>query len=151
LIYGWFELVSDLLRRSSRGFASFRITIIALESRASSHYRQSTVGQNPTANAEIRLSLVGDWGTGTHEAAAVAEGILGFKPHFTIHLGDVYYIGDQTEINEHCLNTPARSSQFEAIEWPHGSLGSYAQKGMVHSVQWETGGQCRGERQLRAF
>ena len=89
----------------------------------------STVGQNSTASAEIRLSLAGDWGTGTHEAAAVAEGILRFKPHFTIHLGDVYYIGDPKEINEHCLNTPVRSSQYETIEWPHGSLGSYALNG----------------------
>jgi len=44
------------------------------------------------------LSLAGDWGTGTHEAAAVAEGIVRFKPHFTIRLGDVYYIGHETEI-----------------------------------------------------
>jgi hypothetical protein len=85
--------------------------------------------QDSTAAEEVRLSLAGDWGTGTHEAAAVAEGILQFKPHFTIHLGDVYYTGDATEINEHCLNTPARSSRYETIEWPHGSLGSYALNG----------------------
>ena len=41
----------------------------------------------------------------------------------------MYYIGDQTEIKEHCLNTPARSSQHETIEWPRGSLGSYALDG----------------------
>src|SRR5258708_24655901 len=59
--------------------------------------------QDLTPAEEIRFSLAGDWGTGTHEAAAAAEGVLRFKPHFTIHLGDVYYVGDVKEINEHCL------------------------------------------------
>jgi hypothetical protein len=78
---------------------------------------------------EIRLSLAGDWGTGTSEAAAVAEAMLLFKPHFTIHLGDVYYIGDQAEIKEHCLDTRVTGSRYETIEWPHGSVGSYALNG----------------------
>jgi hypothetical protein len=57
--------------------------------------------QDSTATEKIRLSLAGDWGTGTHEAAAVTEGILRFKPHFTIHLGDVYYIGGPTGVAFH--------------------------------------------------
>src|SRR5438067_473467 len=37
----------------------------------------------------VRVSLAGDWGTGTDEAEAVADQILSFNPHFTIHIGDV--------------------------------------------------------------
>jgi hypothetical protein len=85
-------------RRSSRSVASFRITITARESGVFPLKTDPLGRQDLTAAEEIRLSLAGDWGTGTHEAAAVAEGILRFKPHFTIHLGDVYYI-DLIEIN----------------------------------------------------
>ena len=48
--------------------------------------------ENGTEN--VRLSVAGDWGTGTNEAAAVARQMTNFKPHFTIHVGDVYYVGD---------------------------------------------------------
>ena len=43
---------------------------------------------------EIRIALAGDWGTGTDEAAQVAALIEAWGPHYSIHLGDVYYVGD---------------------------------------------------------
>ena len=41
-------------------------------------------------NEKVKVSIAGDWGTGTLEAASVATQIQRFQPHFTIHLGDVY-------------------------------------------------------------
>jgi hypothetical protein len=41
----------------------------------------------------VRMSIAGDWGTGTSEAQCVARQMEQFRPHFTIHLGDVYYVG----------------------------------------------------------
>src|SRR5258708_3853469 len=41
---------------------------------------------------EIRIALAGDWATGTDEAAAIGNLILDFRPHYSIHLGDVYYV-----------------------------------------------------------
>src|ERR1700733_11758114 len=46
------------------------------------------------------LSVAGDWGTGTDEAEKVAQCMARFDPDFTIHLGDVYYVGGETEIKE---------------------------------------------------
>src|SRR5580700_4621864 len=46
----------------------------------------------------VTLSLIGDWGTGTDEAQKVADCASRFAPDFTIHLGDVYYVGDENEI-----------------------------------------------------
>src|ERR1700761_9133929 len=51
----------------------------------------------------IRISIAGDWGTGTEEAARVAANIAASHPDYTIHLGDVYYIGDEVEVEENFL------------------------------------------------
>ncbi len=39
---------------------------------------------NSTQN--VKLSIAGDWGTGTGEAESVANCVKQFKPHFTIHI-----------------------------------------------------------------
>ncbi len=69
---------------------------------------------------EIRISLAGDWATGTEEADRVGRAIRRFRPHYTIHLGDVYYVGAPFEVREHC---------FGRVEWPIGSVGSFALNG----------------------
>jgi hypothetical protein len=46
----------------------------------------------------IRIALAGDWGTGTDEAFEVATRIRALRPHYTIHLGHVYYVGDPAEV-----------------------------------------------------
>lgn len=103
------------------------------------NYAQGETGifplaQDPTADVpddtgEIRLSLAADWGTGTQEAESVAENMLAFKPHYTVHLGDVYYVGDNAEVNEHCLKTDVAGNNFTPVDWPHGSVGSFALNG----------------------
>jgi hypothetical protein len=74
-----------------------------------------------------RLAIVGDWGTGTDEANEVAEQVKAFRAHYTIHLGDVYYVGDEKEVRENCLNE--RMTEYEPCLWPHGSSGSFAMNG----------------------
>ena len=75
------------------------------------------------ASGSVRISVAGDWGTGTAEAERVADSMEGFDPHYTIHLGDVYYVGDEREINENCLGQPRGDHQ--GVLWPKGSLGSF--------------------------
>ena len=74
--------------------------------------------------ANASLSVLGDWGTGTDEAQLVAARVQEFHPDFTIHLGDVYYVGDATEIDEHFLGI--KTSPYEPVRWPMGSKGSFA-------------------------
>src|SRR5215510_258291 len=64
------------------------------------------IGGLPDPNGEIRISLAGDGGTGTDESNEVAQRIKEFNPHYTIHLGDVYYVGDESEVKENCLGVP---------------------------------------------
>src|SRR6204780_1323860 len=50
-----------------------------------------------------KISIAGDWGTGTDEARTVAAAMAHSDPDFTIHLGDVYYVGDSNEVRENFL------------------------------------------------
>ena len=69
---------------------------------------------------EVRISLAGDWGTGTDEARKIGRLMECFNPHVTIHLGDVYYVGTKKEIEENF---------FTEVQWPCGSVGSFALNG----------------------
>jgi Calcineurin-like phosphoesterase len=77
--------------------------------------------------AEVRVSIAGDWASGTDEAAAVATRIAAFEPHFTIHLGDAYYVGDESEVRSTFLGE--RCSDYVPTLWPRGSVGTFALNG----------------------
>ena len=82
----------------------------------------------PTPTDEpLRVALAADWGTGTLESATVADNMEECKPHLTLHLGDVYYMGDACEIEENCLDKATKG--YDGVSWPHGSLGSFALMG----------------------
>lgn len=59
------------------------------------------------------VALASDWGTGTISAYRVRDEILRLKPDITMHLGDVYYVGNQEEFDEYFLGDD---------DWPRGSL-----------------------------
>jgi hypothetical protein len=91
---------------------------------------QSVIGGTADPNGEIRVGLVGDWGTGTDEANAVADRMMKLDPHFTIHLGDVYYVGSEDEMEENCLGkSPKNEKDVIPCTWPVGSVGSFAMNG----------------------
>jgi hypothetical protein len=77
----------------------------------------------------VRIALAGDWGTGTTEAERVAAQMAKFKPHFTVHIGDVYYVGDPPEVNENCLGVKNPNNNYDSVLWPLGSRGSFAMNG----------------------
>lgn len=77
----------------------------------------------------VRIALAGDWGTGTTEAERVADQMQKFKPHFTLHIGDVYYVGDPPEVNENCLGVRNPNNNYDPVLWPLGSRGSFAMNG----------------------
>jgi hypothetical protein len=75
----------------------------------------------------LTMAVAADWGTGTLEADTVASNIKACLPDCTLHLGDVYYVGEATEIRENCLGTP--TNNYTGVYWPKGSLGSFALMG----------------------
>ncbi len=78
---------------------------------------------------DIRIGLAGDWGTGTDEAFKVATLIEQFSPHYTIHLGDVYFVGDPREVGENFLGIAKPHSRYTPCTWPKGSKGAFALNG----------------------
>ena len=76
----------------------------------------SSNGSDPAE--PIVVSLLGDWGSGTREAYVAAERVKQDAPHFTIHLGDIYYVGSPEEVQENMLG--------EKVQWPIGGQGSFA-------------------------
>lgn len=91
------------------------------------HAMYDLLDENGSEN--VRLSIAGDWGTGTDEAESVANQMIRFQPHFTIHIGDVYYVGDPLSVNENCLGIRNPSNNYNPVTWPLGSLGSFALNG----------------------
>ena len=85
----------------------------------------------------VRLSVAGDWGTGTDEAAFVTDQMLvwddGRATDVTIHLGDTYFVGDAREIEENCLgggdDVDKTIPKEEFVKWLAGSLGCLAMNG----------------------
>jgi Calcineurin-like phosphoesterase len=77
----------------------------------------------------IRIALAGDWGTGTDEADRVARQISAFQPHYSIHLGDVYYVGTLAEVNENFLGIKNPDNDYAPCLWPSGSQGTFSLNG----------------------
>jgi Calcineurin-like phosphoesterase len=81
----------------------------------------------PPQESALRIGVAADWGTGTLEAETVADNMKARSPHYTVHLGDVYYMGETPEIDENCLEQPRDG--YTGVRWPLGSLGSFALMG----------------------
>lgn len=77
------------------------------------------------ASNRFKVSMAGDWGTGTDEAQTVICRMAEGKPDYTIHLGDVYYVGDVPEVEENCLGKQVDPA-YKPVEWKHGTRGSFA-------------------------
>jgi hypothetical protein len=77
----------------------------------------------------VRISIVGDWGTGTREAYDVGQLVQNkYAPDYTIHLGDVYYVGDDPEVQENFLGNSI-GGQYTPVSWPTGKVGTFAMLG----------------------
>ena len=74
--------------------------------------------------AEIKLSIVGDWGTGTGESYEVACRIGEFQPDYTLHLGDIYYVGGDTEVRENFLGVKVPGDVYTPVKFPRGKVGT---------------------------
>jgi hypothetical protein len=75
----------------------------------------------------IKIAVAGDWGTGTLEAEQVVDSMVKDNPDYTLHLGDVYYVGEAPQIEENCLGKPAHG--YAGVCWKHGTQGSFSMMG----------------------
>jgi hypothetical protein len=77
----------------------------------------------------VTIAIAGDWATGTQEAQTIANLMTPAADHpdLTIHLGDIYYVGDAPEVAENCLGK--MTNGFAGVTWPAGTQGSFALNG----------------------
>ncbi len=75
------------------------------------------------------VALYGDWASGTLAAAQVADRIREHNPQHTIHMGDVYFVGDEDEARENFLGEEVPGSPWQAVAFPRGSERSFALNG----------------------
>ncbi|GAC1403098.1 MAG: metallophosphoesterase [Chloroflexota bacterium] len=54
--------------------------------------------------SQTRVALLADWGTGTSTARELLADLAQRQPDVVIHLGDIYYSGTQSEVQDHFLN-----------------------------------------------
>jgi len=86
-------------------------------------------GDQDHSDDVICVAVAGDWGTGTDEAYTVAKHIDERKPHYTVHLGDVYFVGDPAEVKENFLGIANPKHNYTPCLWPPGSKGAFALNG----------------------
>src|SRR5438445_12352546 len=55
----------------------------------------------------VRISIASDWANGTQESAQVAEAMAAGAADYTSHLGNIYYVGDDSEVRENFLGVAA--------------------------------------------
>ncbi|WP_343610509.1 metallophosphoesterase [Novosphingobium sp.] len=75
------------------------------------------------------VALYGDWASGTLAAAQVATRIREHKAQHTIHMGDVYFVGDEDEARENFLGEEVPGSPWQAVAFPRGTQRSFALNG----------------------
>lgn len=56
-----------------------------------------------SADGQLRVGILGDWGTGEEEALAVLDQLMQQQPDLIIHVGDIYYAGTHDECITHFL------------------------------------------------
>src|SRR5262249_16818035 len=79
------------------------------------------------AEASVDIAIAVACGTGTQGSETIANLMFAENPDLTIHLGDVYYVGDEPEIAENCFGTA--SNGLSGVKWQHGTRGSFALNG----------------------
>lgn len=76
---------------------------------------------SPTNNDNIKMVLAADWATDTAESDHIGAVMKREGGDYTIHLGDVYFVGAPTEVHANFIGRDAA--------WPKGSSGSLALPG----------------------
>jgi hypothetical protein len=74
-----------------------------------------------TDDEPIRFGIAADWGSYSHESDLVMRELRKSDPHYTLHLGDVYYTGTPDEVRDNFTGPDPC--------WHYGSKGTYVLPG----------------------
>lgn len=130
--------VQELLRLSRKSFPSLSIfrpdaLFRWLKSYSKKSFSKNVPFPHPTKDdvheipETTTIAIAGDWGTGTWEAAHIAELMKEDACEYTIHLGDVYYVGDDSSIKENCEGIDQH--RYTPVTWTRGEKRTFAMNG----------------------
>jgi predicted phosphodiesterase len=85
------------------------------------HAGDSGVYAIEAGSGPVTFGLLSDWASDTAESDAVGALVAAHAPDYTIHLGDVYFVGTPREVRDN-FTAPYAS-------WPRGKAGSLALSG----------------------
>jgi len=74
-----------------------------------------------TSSDTVTLALLSDWATDTPESDRIGYLVRDYDPDYTLHLGDVYYVGTPQEV--------AANFTHPEASWHYGKYGSLALSG----------------------
>ncbi len=72
-------------------------------------------------NDTAQIALLSDWASDTPESDRVGAVVSFHKPDYSIHLGDIYFVGAPSEVHDNFISPKA--------SWPRGKWGSLALAG----------------------
>lgn len=75
----------------------------------------------PLENQTTQIALLSDWASDTPESDKIGAIAAAHKPDFSIHLGDIYFVGAPSEVHDNFISPKA--------SWPRGKWGSLALSG----------------------
>lgn len=114
----WAEILKDVFEKKVRPFPSYGVGTDGIYTMKAS-----------SADGKIKVSLIGDWGTGTKEAWEVGNCVSNSAPDYAIHLGDVYYMGSKAEVDENFIGVNDQGCKYDAVKFPTGKKGTLALPG----------------------
>ena len=74
-----------------------------------------------SANEYMSIALASDWATDTKESEGVCQQIKKHEPDYTVHIGDIYFVGAPHEVKRNFI--------FRHSPWVRGNTGSFAVMG----------------------
>lgn len=81
-------------------------------------YVGAATGIYPLGAEPVTLAITADWATNTPESVAVAKSMAANNPDYTIHMGDIYYVGAPPEVMANFVSPGS--------PWVRGTKGSFA-------------------------
>ncbi len=82
---------------------------------------ETGVFKMPLENETTQIALLSDWASDTPESDKIGAIVAAHKPDFSIHLGDIYFVGAPSEVHDNFISPKA--------SWPRGKWGSLALSG----------------------
>ena len=91
----WLEAVVNMILTELYGYSEFYAPNLDCKADKGAKYCcvPKPVALPKATSGDIKIAILGDWGTGQSDAQQVMKSAISKKPDYLIHLGDVYYTG----------------------------------------------------------